>query len=180
MKKSLLLIAISFLLCHAALAQQNKSKPESLSEKVINAEFQSLDESPSIKLSDYRGKVIVLVLWASWCGPCRLAVTGLNDFNKDFTYRGVEVLGLSLENPTTDAENVHAFIRDSKPDYRLGWVNEDIAREFLGDKTVVPQILVCTDEGLILKRFLGYNPNKTIKELREIVEQALINPPARQ
>lgn len=179
MKMLVILIALSFLLCPVTLAQ-NKSKPKLLSEKVMNAEFQSIDESSSIKLSDYRGEIIVLVLWASWCGPCRMAMTGLSDFNKDYTYRGVEVIGLTLENPKTDAEDVRTFIRDSKPDYKLAWVNEAIAKEFLGDIASIPQIFVITDEGLIVKRLIGYNPTKTVEELREVVDQALTNPPTKK
>jgi thiol-disulfide isomerase/thioredoxin len=176
MRKSLLLIAISFLFCHAAPAQNN-SKPGLLSEKVMKAELQPVDGSASIKLSALRGKIIVLVLWASWCRPCRMAVTALDDFNKDFVYRGVEVIGLTFGNSKTEVEDVLAFVRDSTPGYQLGWASREIASELLGERTTIPQILVLTDEGLIVKRFLGYNPDKTIEQLRAVVEGALINPP---
>ncbi len=109
-----------------------------------------------------------------------MAVTSLNDLNKDFADRCVQVIGLSIENPETAAEGVRTFLRDSKTDYKMGWISEELAKEIAGDKAIVPQTLVITDEGLIIKRFRGYSPNKNIELLRESVEQAFINPPAKQ
>lgn len=179
MKRLASLIAISFLMCQVALAQ-NKPKPEMIPEKVMNTEFRSLDDSAPIKLADYRGRIVVLVIWASWCGPCRQAVTSLNDLSKEFAYRRVEVIGLTVEDPAADAENVHKFSRDSKVDYKLGWMSEETGKELLGDKASIPQIFVITDDGLIVKRFHGFSPIKTIELLRNAIEQAYTNTPMKQ
>ena len=76
----------------AALAQ-SAVKRQAAPEIARNARFRSLD-GKAIKLEDYRGKVVLLGLWASWCAPCRMSVPALADLRKEFGDRGVEMVGL--------------------------------------------------------------------------------------
>lgn len=177
-KRSAVLIVISLLICQAVLAQ-NKPKPEMVSEKIMNTEFQSLDNSAPIRLTDYKGRIVVLVVWASWCAPCRQAVISLNDLNKESTYRRVEVIGLSIDDPKPEAENVQSFLHDAKLDYKLGWIKEETAKELLTGEGSIPQIFVLTD-GLIVTRFRGFSQTTTIEKLHKSIEQAYTNPPTKQ
>jgi thiol-disulfide isomerase/thioredoxin len=174
-----LLLVITILFCQTAFAQ---SQPVSarFSEKLMNAEFQSLDQSAPIKLSDYKGKLIVLGMWASWCSPCRMAVTTLAELNKDFAARGVAVIGLTIEKPEADEAKVQKFICDFQPNFKLGWMNREFIKDLLGDTGYIPQIYIVKDDGTIIKKFIGYSFDETGARVREAVEQALNNPPARQ
>src|SRR4029077_16467908 len=58
----------------------------------------------SFKLADFLGKVMVVNLWATWCGPCRMEIPELVKLHKEFHSRGVEVIGLSTEDPDASAE----------------------------------------------------------------------------
>src|SRR6266576_3819236 len=65
----------------------------------------------TISLADYSGKVVLINLWATWCGPCRMETPELVKLHREFHSRGVEVVGLSTENPDSSAEIVRDFVR---------------------------------------------------------------------
>jgi thiol-disulfide isomerase/thioredoxin len=72
---------------------------------VLETELRAASGSP-IKLSDYSGKVLLVNLWATWCGPCRLETPELVKLHKEYQARGVEMVGLSTENPDASAQRV--------------------------------------------------------------------------
>src|ERR1041385_5072692 len=80
----------------------------------------------SFKLADFFGKVTVINLWATWCGPCRQEIPELVKLNKEFHSRGVEMIGLSTEDPGASAEKVRKFIQDFQIDYRIGWAPAEV------------------------------------------------------
>jgi thiol-disulfide isomerase/thioredoxin len=81
----------------------------------------------SFKLADFFGKVQVVNLWATWCGPCRREIPELIKLNKEFKSRGVEMIGLSTEDPNASAEKVRKFMQDFQIDYRIGWAPGEVA-----------------------------------------------------
>jgi thiol-disulfide isomerase/thioredoxin len=162
----------------STFAQVRATPVEVVPDKVLEAEFQSVDGSAPIRLSDHRGQVVVWALWASWCAPCVKAVDGLSEFNKEFASRGVGVIGLTTEDPVKEAEAVQFFVGETKPELRLGWATREAAEALMGKNKSVPQILVISGEGVIVTRFRGWS-EYVPKFLRESAEKALTNPPAR-
>ncbi|MFF7971602.1 redoxin domain-containing protein [Streptomyces sp. NPDC007905] len=100
--------------CHAGMATpspaEEKSGPLPAGQRAAAPEFagDSLDGKP-LRLSDYRGKVVVLNAWASWCGPCRAEAPELNAAQKHLAARGVQVLGLNTD---SDTGSGRSFQRD--------------------------------------------------------------------
>ncbi|HEX3231953.1 MAG TPA: TlpA disulfide reductase family protein, partial [Pyrinomonadaceae bacterium] len=74
-----------------------------LPESLMDRELRSIDEG-SFRLSDFRGKVVVVNIWATWCGPCRREVPDYEKVRKEFAGKPVEFIGLTTENPRTAAE----------------------------------------------------------------------------
>jgi thiol-disulfide isomerase/thioredoxin len=77
------------------------SIPESYRER----EIKSLEKG-SFKLSDFHGKVIVINLWASWCGPCRREVPEYEKVRKSYAGQNVEFIGLTPEDPRSSSDRV--------------------------------------------------------------------------
>ena len=127
----------------------------------------------SFKLADFFGKVAVINLWATWCGPCRREIPELVKLHKEFHSRGVEMIGLSIENPDASAEKVRKFIQDYQIDYRIGWAPGEVAAPLMQGHSAIPQIFVISRDGRILKRFVGFSPANTAAELRQALEDAL-------
>ena len=174
-----LLISIAIILLPTASSFAQMRKPvEVVPDKAMEAEFKTVDGSAPIKLSDHRGQVVVLALWASWCAPCVKASDGLSEFNKEFAGRGVVVIGLTTEDPVKEAEAVQFFVGETKPELRLGWATKEAAEALMGKVKSVPQIFVISGEGVIVTRLRGWS-EYVPKLLRETTEEALTNPPAR-
>jgi thiol-disulfide isomerase/thioredoxin len=126
----------------------------------------------SFKLADFFGKVVVVNFWATWCGPCRREIPELVKLNKEFHSRGVEIIGLSTEDPDASAEKVRKFIQDFQIDYRIGWAPGQVAVPLMQGHDAIPQIFVISRDARILKRFIGYSANYSA-QLKQALEDAL-------
>lgn len=127
----------------------------------------------TIKLSNYAGKVMLVNLWATWCGPCRVETPELVRLHKEYQARGVEFVGLSTEDPIASAQKVHAFVQQYDVDYQIGWATRDVALTLMQGTTSIPQSFIITRDGRIQKRILGFHPQRTPPQLKEALESAL-------
>jgi len=127
----------------------------------------------SFKLADFFGKVVVVNFWATWCGPCRREIPELVRLHKEFQSRGVEVIGLTSEDPGASAEKVRKFIQDFQIDYRIGWATDQVSAPLMQGHTAIPQIFIISPDARILKRFVGFSPANTSGELKQALEEAL-------
>jgi len=127
----------------------------------------------SFKLADFFGKVVVVNFWATWCGPCRREIPELVKLHNEFRSRGVEMIGLTSEDPGTSAEKVRKFIQDFQIDYRIGWASDQVSARLMQGHTAIPQIFVISPDARILKRFVGFSPANTSAELKQALEDAL-------
>jgi thiol-disulfide isomerase/thioredoxin len=126
----------------------------------------------SFKLADFFGKVVVVNFWATWCGPCRQEIPELVKLHKEFQSRGVEVIGLTSEDPGASAEKVRKFIQDFQIDYRIGWATDQVSAPLMQGRTAIPQIFVISPDARILKRFVGFSPSYA-SQLKQALEDAL-------
>lgn len=172
---AILLMTIVVSLCGTASSQSGKPhldvKPDVVSHAVMKMEFPSLKKRKPIQLK--AEKIIVLGLWASWCGPCRLAVLRLNGVSRDFAHQGVTVVALTPEDRNQSEAPVRNFARRAKIRYPMGWVKSNTAEILMNGKHTIPQILLVSTDGIVLKRFLGWNDLVTETCLREAITEEL-------
>jgi thiol-disulfide isomerase/thioredoxin len=105
----------------------------------------------SVKLSDYKGKVVLLEFWASWCPPCRESVPGLEKLNKAYKDKGLVILAVSVDQGGWD--DVKLFIKDSGITYTVLKGTDDVAVKY--QVRSIPLSLLLDKEGNISKRYLG-------------------------
>ncbi|MDQ1729046.1 MAG: hypothetical protein QOD33_1171 [Pyrinomonadaceae bacterium] len=139
---------------------------------ITDAELKAVTGAP-IKLSSYAGKVYLVNLWATWCGPCRQETPELVKLYKEFRSQGLEVIGLSTENPEASAEAVREFVHNYNVDYRVGWASPDVAIALMQGRDAIPQSFVVSRTGKIVKRFVGFNPVGTPPQIRAAIQEAL-------
>jgi thiol-disulfide isomerase/thioredoxin len=143
-----------------------------LPESVLKRQLKALDKG-SFSLADFGGKVLVVNLWASWCGPCRREVPEYEKVRKEFAGRGVEFIGLTAEDPRTSSDRVKQFARDFNFRFRLGWADHETAVALMNGRNAIPQTLVIAPDGRILSHWRGYSPGQGGNHLRETIERAL-------
>lgn len=148
------------------------ARANTLPTNVLEAELRSLSGQP-IKLSDYSGKVLVLNVWATWCGPCRSEIPELVKLYKEFRGQGLEVVGLSTENPDASINQVREFVRAYNMDYPVGWMSQDVAVTLLRDNGNIPQSFIIARDGRVIRRFIGFSMANTPPQLRKAIEDAL-------
>jgi len=106
----------------------------------------------TVSSEDFKGKVVVLDFWATWCPPCRAEIPGLIDLQKTYEKRGLMVVGVSLDQDGVDA--VRSFVKKYGMNYPVLVGDDKIQRAF-GGFDAIPVTLVIDREGHIVKRHLG-------------------------
>lgn len=133
-------------------------------------------DGKTLKFSDYNGHVVVINLWASWCGPCRVETPELIQMSKDFKARGVEFVGLTTKGNDPEIEPIKEFVSEQQVPYKTVWDDGRFAgplTQAVRARAVIPQSFVLLRDGSIFKHFEGFNQMQTPKLLREAIEQAL-------
>lgn len=148
-----------------------QATPSPLPEEMLNAALTALD-GKSLRLSDYKGKVVILNLWATWCGPCRKEIPDFIKIQEDYKGRGVEVLGLTSEDERNTAEMVREFVKEFEINYKVAFVDEMGWASFLAPRNSIPQTYILDQNGQLLQRFVGYSPQVAVMA-RNIADQAL-------
>jgi thiol-disulfide isomerase/thioredoxin len=119
-----------------------------------------------VKLSDYRGKVVVLDFWASWCGPCKAAFPHVQDLASQYKKQGVVVLAAGTSDARADFEK---FVRENQDKYPdMIWTHDkaergdDRASKALYDVMGIPTQFVIDREGKVVDVVVGYSKGEVI------------------
>lgn len=144
----------------------------SLPANVLSAKLEAAS-GDDIKLSNYSGKVVLVNLWATWCGPCRSETPELVKLYNEYRDRGFEVVGLSTGSPKDTQEQISEFVRAYGVNYRIGWSSPEVSATLMQGNGSIPQSFIISREGKILKRFIGYSAVATPPQLKQAIEDAL-------
>jgi thiol-disulfide isomerase/thioredoxin len=143
------------------------SKYPPLPEKIAQAEMETLERATT-KIADRKGKVLLLNLWATWCGFCREEMPLLVKMQETYREAGFEVLGLNVDDESID--QVTEFAEDMKLNYPLVWSAESTTRELLKVSKFqgIPQSFIVDREGNLRGVFTGADP-RNLKKMEKLV-----------
>ena len=143
-----------------------------LPDRVRDRRIRTLDDQ-TFRLADFQGKVLVINLWASWCGPCRKEIPEYEIVRKDYLSREVKFIGLTIEDPAASSSRVNKFVRETNFGFLLGWADEELADTLANGRREIPQTLVIAGDGTILSHWAGYARGQSGNRLRQAIENAL-------
>jgi cytochrome c biogenesis protein CcmG/thiol:disulfide interchange protein DsbE len=117
-----------------------------------------------VKLADYKGKVVVINFWATWCGPCRFETPWLVELREQYHQRGFEIIGVSVDSlDEYDPAEVSAFVKEHKVSYPIVMATKEMVNDF-GPVTGLPTTLVIDRQGKVQYRHRGLISFDDLKE----------------
>lgn len=126
----------------------------------------------SRKLADYEGKVLLIDIWATWCGPCRQSIPHLVELAKEYKNKGVEIIGLTTEQDDPDEQFVREFSAQLKINYPIGWANPTLESGLKNGRSGIPQTIIVGRDGKVKYHTVGFHP-KLIPEMKAVLDEAL-------
>ncbi len=130
---------------------------------------------------DFKGRVVILDIWATWCGPCRMVIPHLVKLHTELKDKGVAVVGLNADEPAgpETSAKIRAFVKEFEMSYPVGLMNKeayDTIAAVMGfspeEGMSIPTTMVIGRNGLVVKRYPGYFQGQE-DEIRAIVTMLL-------
>jgi len=122
-----------------------------------------------LTLQKYKGKVVLLNFWATWCGPCRAEISGLIRIQEAYKDR-LQIIGMDVDD--NDAERLRAFVKDKGINYPVAMTSVPVRLAY-GGISALPTLFVINQEGKMVQKHVGlFDP-----VLYEIEARALLNMP---
>ena len=116
-----------------------------------------------VRLSDLRGRVVLLNFWATWCGPCKVEMPWFLALQRDYHDAGLSILGVSMDDDGWTS--VAPFLNQIPVNYPIAVGNDDLAAQY-GGVEQLPTTFLIDREGRIAETFVGL-------KAKEIYEQAI-------
>ncbi len=130
-----------------------ESSLKPVDDRNVAPDFELRDASGQVvRLSDYRGKVVLLNFWATWCGPCKLEIPWFIEFEKKNSDRGFAVLGVSMDEDGWDA--VKPYLEQARVNYRV-LMGTDEAAMLYGGVQSLPTSFLIDHDGKIARVHIG-------------------------
>jgi peroxiredoxin len=128
-------------------------------------------QGKNIRLSDYRGKVVLLNFWATWCPPCKEEMPWFVDLQERYGAQGLQVIGIAMDDSGQKA--VGSFAEKLGVNYPVLLGKESVAESY-GNVQFLPDTFYIGRDGKIVRHVQGLIDRKSIEET---VKQALTAPP---
>jgi cytochrome c biogenesis protein CcmG/thiol:disulfide interchange protein DsbE len=113
----------------------------------------------TVSLADFRGKVVVLDFWATWCPPCRREIPDFINLQTEYGSQGLQVVGIALDEP----EKVQTFARQNGMNYPVLLGSDEVSMRYGGIEGI-PTTFIIDRSGKIANRFEGFRPRAVFEE----------------
>lgn len=106
-----------------------------------------------VRLSDFKGKVVLLDFWATWCGPCKIEIPWFLEFQKKYGKDGLQVIGISVDDTLA---KLKPYVADMKMTYPvLQGLGHDEVLDTYGPMVALPMTILISRDGKICGKHMG-------------------------
>ena len=150
-------LLLASLFAFSARAQNVAARPApSWKLKDVNGQEVSSDQ--------FKGKVVVVDFWATWCGPCRMEIPGYVALQKKYGRDRLAIIGMSVDQQGPGV--VKKFIQANKVDYQIVMADETVQEAFAGDEGInaIPTTFIIDQAGNIQDRKVGAEPTEVFEK----------------
>lgn len=133
------------------------------------ADFTVTDlQGEKVSLSQFRGKVVIIDFWATWCPPCKASIPHLVDIYRRYNGKGVVILGILLEQ--SSSSHISRFVADMRINYPVLLGTQEIMETY--KVRHIPVTIVVDKEGIIREKLIGFS-DVTMRRLEESIRELL-------
>ena len=164
MKRNIVIFLVLIVVITAMLVfgrKRNSASAKGAGDKITEGAFkgkpapdfalQTLD-GQTLKLSDLRGKAVVLNFWATWCSPCKAEMPWFVDFQKQYSAQGLQIVGVAMDDSAKD--DIEKFAKQMGVNYPVVLGKESLADQY-GGVEFLPTTFYIDRSGNIQDRVFG-------------------------
>jgi peroxiredoxin len=154
-------------------ARRSAAAAPRLTQSTIAPDFslESLD-GKTMRLSDLRGKAVLLNFWATWCGPCKIEMPWFVDFQNQYGSQGLQIVGVAMDDASK--EDIGKFAKDMGVNYPILMGKEAVADQY-GGIDALPQTFLIARDGKVVDKIVGLRDKA---EIEDAIKKALSTHPA--
>src|SRR3984893_15652295 len=154
------------------MARRTGSTPR-IAKSTVAPDFslESLD-GKSVRLSDLRGKAVLLNFWATWCGPCKIEMPWFVELQNQYGREGLQVVGVAMDDASK--EDIAKFAKDMGVNYPI-LIGKESVRDEYGGIPALPETFFIGRDGKLMDKIIGL---KGRGEIEDDIKKALNTQPA--
>jgi len=154
-------------------ARRGAAAAPRITQSTIAPDFslESLD-GKTMRLSDLRGKAVLLNFWATWCGPCKIEMPWFVDLQNQYGSQGLQIVGVAMDDGSK--EDIAKFAKDLGVNYPILIGKESVGDQY-GGVPALPESFVIARDGKIVDKIVGLRGKS---EIEDAIKKALNTKPA--
>src|SRR5208282_1493916 len=168
-------IVAAMLFAGVRIARHNRAagpaKGQLMGNVAPDFDLQTLD-GKNLKLSDLRGKAVLLNFWATYCGPCKVEMPWFVELQKEYGPQGFQIVGVAMDDAST--EDIAKFAKDMGVNYPILLGKESVGDEY-GGVPALPESFLIARDGKIVDKIIGLRGKA---EIEDSIKKALDTRPA--
>jgi len=166
---------LRLLIFSAALALSTSLLAAEMGEKMPDCSLIQVNDAQHFKLQRTPDKVLYVDFWASWCPPCAQSFPFMNDLNRDFKSKGLQVIAINMDQSLEDTKT---FLSKYPANFTVMTdIDEQCTKRF--DLKAMPSSYLVDRNGVIRYTHLGFRTDDT-QVIRTLIEQLIAEPPAQK
>ncbi len=140
--------------------------------EIFDAEIKLIN-GKTYKISDGKAKVVLLNMWATWCGPCKAEMPELVKLQEEYGSRGLQIVGVDTD-PEPEAQ-VKSFVEKQGLTYEIGWASDEMREAMMKMSRAngIPLSFLITKDGKVGGIFMGFSASGTPEKLKKTIEDLL-------